>query len=55
MGEMFIRKLTEADEVWLCDNCANEGVRANGKEIVGTGNLSILWFCYNCIQEKSIK
>ena len=51
MGELFIRKLTEADELWVCDDCEQQGVRANGKEIKDTTNEVVMWFCYNCVQK----
>lgn len=50
MGELFIRKLTEADELWVCDSCSKEGVRANGKDISSQKEV-VMWFCYNCVQE----
>ncbi len=50
MGELFIRKLTEADQLWLCDNCNQEGVRANGKDIKDSINEVVMWFCYNCVR-----
>jgi len=51
MGELFIRKLTEADELWVCDSCEQEGVRANGREIKDHTKEVIMWFCYNCMQK----
>jgi hypothetical protein len=50
MGELFIRKLTEADELWVCDSCNQEGVRANGKDLHGQKEV-VMWFCYNCVKE----
>jgi hypothetical protein len=50
MGELFIRKITEADELWVCDNCNQQGVRANGKDIQGHKEV-VMWFCYNCVQK----
>jgi predicted RNA-binding Zn-ribbon protein involved in translation (DUF1610 family) len=50
MGELFIRKLTEADELWVCDSCNQEGVRANGRDIHGQKEV-VMWFCYNCIEK----
>jgi ribosomal protein L37AE/L43A len=51
MGEMFIRRLTDKDELWLCDDCGQEGVRANGKDIQDTSGQTVIWFCYNCVQK----
>jgi len=50
MGELFIRKITAADEIWVCDSCSQEGVRANGRDIRSNGEV-VMWFCYNCIQK----
>lgn len=50
MGNLFVRKLTEADELWVCDNCNQEGVRANGREIQSVKEV-VMWFCYNCIEK----
>ena len=51
MGELFIRRLTDKDELWVCDNCNQEGVRANGKEIKNNGEM-VMWFCYNCVEKE---
>ena len=48
MGHIQIRKLTPADELWLCDNCNQEGVRANGYEVLDSFNEIVLWVCYTC-------
>jgi len=50
MGYIEMRKLTPADELWVCDDCEQEGVRANGKEIKDSTNDVVMWFCYNCVQ-----
>jgi len=50
MGEIFMRSLTEADQLWICDYCEQQGVRANGKDIVHNGE-TIMWYCYNCVQK----
>lgn len=50
MGELFMRPLTEADELWICDSCGQEGVRANGREIQGNKEV-VMWFCFNCMQK----
>jgi hypothetical protein len=50
MGELIIRKLTEADQLWVCDDCGQEGIRANGKDI-NSNNEVVMWFCYNCVQK----
>lgn len=49
-GELFMRALTEADELWVCDNCNQQGVRANGKDINGHKEV-VMWFCYNCVRK----
>ena len=51
MGELIIRRLTKDDELWLCDDCGQEGVRANGKAITDTYDTIIMWFCYNCVEK----
>jgi hypothetical protein len=51
MGYIEMRKLTPADELWVCDSCNQEGVRANGKEIMGNDEI-VMWFCYNCVQKE---
>jgi hypothetical protein len=50
MGTLFVRKITEADELWVCDNCNQQGVRANGKDIMGAKEV-VMWFCYNCVRK----
>ena len=50
MGEISIRRLTPADQLWLCDSCQQEGVRANGKDITSTSGEFVMWFCYNCVE-----
>lgn len=54
MGEMFIRKLTEADQLWVCDNCEQEGVVANGKSVEVNEDV-VMWFCYNCVENGKVK
>jgi hypothetical protein len=49
MGELFIRKLTPQDELWLCDDCGQEGLKASGKAIY-SHDLMVMWFCYNCVE-----
>lgn len=50
MGKMIIRRLTSKDELWLCDDCGQEGVKDNGKAIRDTHDTMIMWFCYNCVE-----
>lgn len=50
MGEIFMRSLTEADQLWLCDDCGQQGVRANGKDII-LNNEVVMWICYNCVHK----
>ena len=47
MGYVEMRPLTSADELWICDSCNQEGVRANGKEIQDNKEV-VMWFCFNC-------
>jgi len=49
MGELFIRRLTPQDELWKCDDCGQDGLRASGKEIKSNGQI-VIWFCYNCVE-----
>jgi hypothetical protein len=49
MGELFIRRITSQDELWLCDDCGQEGLKASGKEINHNGEM-VMWFCYNCVE-----
>ena len=51
MGELFIRRITKQDELWLCDDCGQEGVRANGKDITTSQGEFVMWFCYNCVEK----
>ena len=48
MGYVEARRLTSADELWLCDNCEQQGVKANGYMVNTSYDEPILWFCYNC-------
>ena len=50
MGYVSSRPITERDEVWTCDDCGQEGIRANGKEITTNQGELVIWFCYNCVQ-----
>ena len=50
MGEMYIRKLTPQDEIWVCDDCKQTGVRANGQDITDTSGEVVMWFCYTCAE-----
>lgn len=50
MGELFIRRITEQDELWLCDDCGQQGVKANGKDITTSTGEFVMWFCYNCVE-----
>jgi predicted RNA-binding Zn-ribbon protein involved in translation (DUF1610 family) len=50
MGELSIRKLTSADELWVCDDCGQEGIRANGREIHSNQEM-VMWLCFNCVQK----
>jgi hypothetical protein len=52
MGELFIRRVTEKDQVWLCDECGQDGIRANGKDITDTSGQLVMWFCYNCVEKE---
>lgn len=54
MGELFIRKLNEADQIWVCDNCEQEGVVANGKSVEVNEDV-VMWFCYNCIANNKVQ
>ena len=49
MGELFIRKLTDQDELWVCDDCGQEGLKASGKAIMSNKEM-VMWFCYNCVE-----
>jgi hypothetical protein len=49
MGELFIRKLTDKDELWVCDDCGQEGLKASGKAVIDKGEM-VMWFCYNCVE-----
>jgi predicted RNA-binding Zn-ribbon protein involved in translation (DUF1610 family) len=51
VGELFIRRVTEKDQVWLCDECGQDGIKANGKEIRANEEL-VMWFCYNCVEKE---
>ena len=51
MGYIEMRPLTPADELWVCDDCEQQGVKANGKVITDTQNEVVLWFCYNCVNK----
>lgn len=51
MGELSMRRITKQDELWLCDDCGQEGVRANGKAITDTHDTIVMWFCYNCVEK----
>jgi hypothetical protein len=48
MGYVEMRKLTPADELWVCDSCEQQGVKANGKDITTSTGEFVMWFCYNC-------
>ena len=50
MGELIIRRLTKDDELWLCDDCGQQGVKANGKDITTSTGEFVMWFCYNCVE-----
>ncbi|CAB4166988.1 hypothetical protein UFOVP964_87 [uncultured Caudovirales phage] len=50
MGDIYARRLTPQDELWVCDSCNQEGVRANGKDITSHKEV-VMWFCYNCVQK----
>ena len=51
MGYVTARKLTASDELWLCDSCNQEGVRANGRDIQDNKEV-VMWFCFNCVQKQ---
>ena len=51
MGEVFIRRITDQDKLWLCDDCGQQGIRANGKDIMTSGGEVVMWFCYNCVEK----
>jgi len=51
MGYVEVRRLTSADELWVCDSCNQQGVRANGKDITSNKEV-VMWFCYNCVQRE---
>ena len=51
MGYVSARRITPNDRIDKCDNCEQQGVYANGKEIRDSVNEVVMWFCYNCIQD----
>jgi hypothetical protein len=52
MGELFIRRITDQDQVWICDKCNQEGIKANGKDITTSQGEFVMWFCYNCVEKE---
>lgn len=54
MGEIYIRNLTPADRIEVCDNCEQQGVYANGKEVKNDMGEILMWFCYNCHINKRV-
>jgi ribosomal protein L37AE/L43A len=51
MGEVFIRRITDQDKLWLCDDCGQQGIRANGKDIMTSEGEFVMWLCYNCVEK----
>lgn len=51
-----MRRITPNDRIEPCDNCEQQGVYANGKEVTNpnTGEV-MLWFCYNCVANNKVK
>ena len=37
------------DQLTLCDSCGHEGLTTTGRDIVDSQGVSILWFCFNCV------
>jgi len=50
MGFVSSRLITDRDEIWVCDDCGQEGIRANGHEITANNEV-VIWFCFNCVQK----
>jgi len=50
MGFVSSRIITDRDEIWVCDDCGQEGIRANGHEITANNEV-VIWFCFNCVQK----
>jgi hypothetical protein len=52
MGELSIRRITDQDQVWICDKCNQQGIRANGKDITTSQDEFVMWLCYNCVEKE---
>jgi len=55
MGELTIRRITANDRIDTCDNCQQQGLYASGKEVRDRHSETVLWFCYNCIENKKVQ
>lgn len=56
MGYVSFRRITPNDRIEPCDNCEQQGVYANGKEVKNPNTDEvILWFCYNCVTNDKVK
>jgi len=50
MGYVEIVRRVSSNELDICDQCNQQGVKENGKMITDNYSQDILWFCYNCVE-----
>lgn len=39
------------DQLDVCDNCNNKGLKTSGRTTYDSNHESVLWFCFNCVQK----
>jgi hypothetical protein len=49
MGYVEIVRVT-SDQLDLCDQCGQQGLKTSGRMITDTYSQDILWFCFNCVE-----
>lgn len=55
MGYFEIVKVT-SDQLDLCDQCDQQGLKTSGRMINDEYSQDILWFCFNCVEaQKKLK
>jgi|688.fasta_scaffold478045_1 hypothetical protein len=52
MGYAEIVRVTP-DQLDLCDQCGQQGLKTSGEMITDSYSQDILWFCFNCVQSQN--
>jgi hypothetical protein len=50
MGYVELIPVT-AEQLTVCDDCNQQGLKTSGKTIFDAHNEPVLWFCFNCVQK----